>query len=118
MKDSFGSGEGNPEPDTRTEVLGIMREDERDPHSFSVVSIKNFRSPACQDLNRDADFARGRVAAGDAVSELDIYEHSISRYRRSNSRKALRVVHRIYPAHTRMILKDGIWYLEPITGRK
>lgn len=60
------------------------------------------------------EFGIGRIAAWQDVNENDVYDHSFSRYRRSDSVSVLREIHRRYPKDTELILVRGLWTLIPV----
>ena len=73
-------------------------------------------SKQCKDLNRVVDCARGQLAAGQSVSEIYLCEQfSTSRYRRRESVCALRILNRMYPKHTSLVIVGGIWTLYPVS---
>jgi hypothetical protein len=85
------------------------------PRLLSGSPLLNLRSKRTSDLHRLLDTIRGLVAAGESVSESRAYDLSSSiRYRKGDCLKALRILHRAYPESTQLILKGGLWVLEPI----
>ena len=72
-------------------------------------------SKQSKDLNRVINCARGQLAAGQSVSETYLYEQfSTSMYRRRESVCALRILNRMYPKHTSLVIVGGIWTLFPL----
>jgi len=73
-------------------------------------------SKQCQSLNRFVDSARGQLAAGQSVPETYLYDQfPTARYRRRESLCALRILNRMYPKHTHLVIVRGIWTLIPVS---
>jgi len=89
----------------------------REFKNLTPTSSRYSRSKRENVSRTSIDFTIGRLSAGQAVTELDVYEHSFSRYRRADSLIVLREVRRRYPKNTTLEIKNGLYTLIPVPGR-
>jgi len=86
----------------------------REFKNLTPTSSRYSRSKRENVSRTDYDYGIGRMAAGQSCSEIDVYDHSFSRYRRADSVSVLREIHRRYPKNTELILVKGLWTLVPV----
>lgn len=60
------------------------------------------------------NFVLTELSEGRAVSEIDTYNHSTSRFRRAESLTVLKEIHRRYPQDTELAVIGGLFVLVPV----
>ena len=113
---------------TSPEESKMVVQEQSAPCIDSVTPAFNFvqkyprtRSTARIELAEITESIASVLSTGREVSELDILnwytpvppEHP-RRYLKGDCMRALRVIHRCYPRHTKLYLKDGVYVLTPI----
>ena len=94
-----------------------LQENCNDQSVVSVLKFPSDRRPTQHSKKNNEqlyliNLVRGRCAAGQSVSEMDI-QHLCGRFK-GDSLKALKQVHRFYPRQTTLTIQNNIWVLEPI----
>jgi hypothetical protein len=126
MQNPDDAGKENPAPDTECELQGLGGSKgiaRSIPRSSSVKSVKKFtperrrtHSKKAVELDYIRNVARGQLAAGMPVSETRLFELVGCPRFSGDGLRAMKQLHKYYPDGLRLVLKNGTWWLEPVTG--